>query len=70
ASNGFMLPIGTPPNAIVFGTGRIRMSQMVTYGLILDLAGVALIVLATYTLLVPQLHIDTSVLPAWAVRGG
>lgn len=67
ASNGFMLPIGTPPNAIVFGTGRIRMSQMVTYGLILDLAGVALIVLATYTLLVPQLHIDTNIFPAWAV---
>ncbi len=70
ASNGFMLPIGTPPNAIVFGTGRIRMSQMVTYGLVLDFLGVALIVLATYTLLIPQLHIDTTTLPAWAASKG
>ncbi|MBI1349357.1 SLC13/DASS family transporter [bacterium] len=65
ASNGFMLPIGTPPNAIVFGTGRIRIGQMVGYGLLLDLLGVILIVVATYTLLVPQLGIGLSGLPDW-----
>lgn len=65
ASNGFMLPIGTPPNAIVFGTGRIRISQMVGYGFVLDVLGVLLIVLATYTLLVPQLGIGLSALPEW-----
>lgn len=66
ASNGFMLPIGTPPNAIVFGTGRIRIGQMVKYGFLLDILGVLLIVLATYTLLVPQLDIGTQGLPDWA----
>lgn len=57
ASCGFMLPIGTPPNAIVFGTGRIRVSQMAGYGLILDLAGVVLATIATLWLMVPQLGI-------------
>jgi len=66
ASCGFMLPIGTPPNAIVFGTGRIRITQMAGYGFLLDIIGVALIVAATFTLLVPQLQIDTQRIPAWA----
>lgn len=57
ASCAFMLPIGTPPNAIVFGTGRIRMGQMAGYGLILNLMGVVLATLATLWLMVPQLGI-------------
>ena len=57
ASCAFMLPIGTPPNAIVYGTGRIRMSQMAGYGLILNLLGVVLATLATLWLMVPQLGI-------------
>ena len=57
ASCAFMLPIGTPPNAIVCGTGRIRMSQMAGYGLILNLVGVVLATLATLWLMVPQLGI-------------
>jgi sodium-dependent dicarboxylate transporter 2/3/5 len=50
ASCGFMLPVATPPNAIVFGTGRIGMRQMMKAGLWLDLAGILLITLATYAL--------------------
>lgn len=60
ASCAFMLPIGTPPNAIVFGTGRVRMGQMAGYGLILNLAGVVLATLATMWLMVPQLGIKLS----------
>ena len=44
ASWGFMLPAGTGPNAIAWATGRIRLSHMVSAGLLLDLAGVGLIV--------------------------
>jgi solute carrier family 13 (sodium-dependent dicarboxylate transporter), member 2/3/5 len=37
ASCGFMLPVATPPNAIVFGTGRIDQQQMLRVGLILNI---------------------------------
>jgi len=50
ASCGFMLPAGTPPNAIVFGSGRVRIGSMVSYGLVLNLLGVVL--MAAYVLLV------------------
>lgn len=57
ASCAFMLPIGTPPNAIVFGTGRIRTGQMARYGLILNLVGVVLATLFSLWLMAPQLGI-------------
>ena len=57
ASCGFMMPIGTPPNAIVFSTGRIRAGQMAGYGLVLNLLGAVLLTLATMGLMVPQLGI-------------
>jgi sodium-dependent dicarboxylate transporter 2/3/5 len=44
ASLGFMLPAGTGPNAIAWATGRIRIERMVGAGLVLDLAGVLLII--------------------------
>jgi sodium-dependent dicarboxylate transporter 2/3/5 len=48
ASCGFMLPVATPPNAIVFGSGNIRLDQMIRAGLVLDLVAVLLIPLYTY----------------------
>lgn len=57
ASCAFMLPIGTPPNAIVFGTGRIRLSQMAGYGVILNIVGVILATVTALWLMVPQLDI-------------
>jgi solute carrier family 13 (sodium-dependent dicarboxylate transporter), member 2/3/5 len=36
ASMAFMLPISTPPNAIVYGTGFVRITEMVKFGLVLD----------------------------------
>jgi solute carrier family 13 (sodium-dependent dicarboxylate transporter), member 2/3/5 len=50
ASCGFMLPVATPPNAIAFGTGQVRMGQMIQAGLALDLCGVALITATTLTI--------------------
>jgi len=37
------MPVGTPPNAIVFGTGLIRLPQMMRAGFVLNLAGVLVI---------------------------
>lgn len=43
-SCGFMLPVATPPNAIVFATGRIGMGRMLRAGAVLDLLCVVVIV--------------------------
>jgi sodium-dependent dicarboxylate transporter 2/3/5 len=43
ASCGFMLPVGTVPNALVFGTGYIPLPKMVRAGFILDLLAAAVI---------------------------
>jgi sodium-dependent dicarboxylate transporter 2/3/5 len=43
ASCDFMLPVGTPPNAIVFGTGRVPIMKMVTVGFFLNWIGVVLV---------------------------
>jgi sodium-dependent dicarboxylate transporter 2/3/5 len=44
ASFGFMLPVSTPPNAIVYGTGRVPILRMVRAGILFDLAGFVIIV--------------------------
>ena len=44
ASLGFMLPVSTPCNAIVYGSGYIPLGQMIRHGLVLDLAGIVVIV--------------------------
>jgi sodium-dependent dicarboxylate transporter 2/3/5 len=56
ASCAFMLPVATPPNAIVFGTGKITIPQMTRAGIFLNLLGVLLIPLATYFLAYPLLR--------------
>jgi len=55
ASCAFMLPVATPPNAIVFGTGLVRMPDMMKAGLWLNLAGILLIFGLTYAVFVPVL---------------
>ncbi|RMD63721.1 MAG: DASS family sodium-coupled anion symporter [Planctomycetota bacterium] len=52
ASCAFMMPVATPPNAIVFGSGRLRISQMIKAGLWLNLLATALLILASQTLFV------------------
>lgn len=39
-SFGLMLPISTPPNALVYSTGRVTIGQMVRNGVVIDIAGV------------------------------
>ena len=48
ASCDFMLPAGTPPNAIVFGSGYIRLPMMMRVGFVLDVAAVLLTTLYVY----------------------
>lgn len=46
ASTGFALPVATPPNAIVFGSGQVSVRQMARAGILLDVLAVAVIVTA------------------------
>lgn len=50
ASGGYMLPVATPPNAIVYSSGRITIPQMVRGGALLDLVFLILVPVAAYTL--------------------
>lgn len=64
ATCGFMLPAGTPPNAIIFATGKLRITEMVRVGFIVNLISVVLIVVAVYYLVPPVFDIDLNVVPA------
>ena len=49
ASCAFMLPVATPPNAIVFATGQLTIPQMVRAGLFLNLTGIVIVtIIALY----------------------
>ncbi len=50
ASCAFMMPISTPPNAIVFASGHITVKQMIKAGFLLNLLSVILLTLASFTL--------------------
>jgi len=53
ASSAYMMPVGTPPNAIVFGTGLVRMPQMMKAGIWLNLAGVLIITALAWLFITP-----------------
>jgi len=55
ASLGFMLPVSTPCNAIVYGSGYIPLGRMIRWGLLLDLAGIVVII-ALVRLLTPLIR--------------
>ena len=64
-----MLPVATPPNAIVFGSRYVTIQQMMKTGIWLNLIGILLIT-ATVTLLLPLVWgIDIRSLPAGFAPG-
>jgi sodium-dependent dicarboxylate transporter 2/3/5 len=66
ASMAFMLPVATPPNAIVFGSKRLEVIQMARAGLILNLLGAVLITLITYFWSTWVFDYSLFELPVWA----
>lgn len=65
-SMAFMLPVATPPNAIVFGTRRLKVYQMAKTGFIINMIGVVIVTLATYYLGTFIFGIENGVFPEWA----
>jgi sodium-dependent dicarboxylate transporter 2/3/5 len=66
SSLAFMLPTATPPNAIVYGTNRIRISTMVRTGFLLNMIGILVVVLVTWLLGSSVLDIELGRIPGWA----
>ncbi len=67
ASCAFMMPVATPSNAIVFGSGRVTIAQMARIGVFLNLFGVLVVVTVFYLVGTEVFDIDPSVLPTWSV---
>ena len=66
ASCAFMMPVATPPNAIVFGSGRITVGEIARIGVVLNLIGVLVITAVVFTVGTVVFDIDPSVVPDWA----
>jgi sodium-dependent dicarboxylate transporter 2/3/5 len=65
ASCGFMLPVATPPNTIVYGTRRITSAEMRRAGFAIDWIGIVVVTILVYTWGRWVLGIDLGAPPAW-----
>jgi sodium-dependent dicarboxylate transporter 2/3/5 len=67
ASFAFMLPVATPPNAILFGTNRLHVYEMARAGIFLNIFGVMVISLAAWFWAPTIFDFSRNILPEWAV---
>jgi sodium-dependent dicarboxylate transporter 2/3/5 len=65
ASMAFMLPVATPPNAIIFGTGKILVKDMMKTGIFLNMLSVIIISFAMYYWGQSVFNIDINIAPEW-----
>ena len=66
ANCSYMMPVGTPPNAIVYGSGLITLPQMAMAGLWLNVLLVPLMIAAVYFIGPAVFDLQLDVVPAWA----
>ena len=53
ATCAFMLPVATPPNAIAYGSGYLKIADMIKGGFIIALVGLVLITITVFALAIP-----------------
>ena len=63
ASCAFMLPVATPPNAVVFGSGYLRIRDMVKTGIVMNIISILLVSLYVYYIVPLIWNIDISIFP-------
>jgi sodium-dependent dicarboxylate transporter 2/3/5 len=63
ASCAFMLPVATPPNAIVFASGQLTIARMARAGVLLNLVGIFVITLIAYSALLLVFGVQPGILP-------
>ncbi|MFP7171293.1 DASS family sodium-coupled anion symporter [Terribacillus sp. FSL K6-0262] len=63
ANCAFMLPVGTPPNAIIFASGKITIAEMVKTGFTLNIFTLILLILGVFALVGPLWGLDLNVYP-------
>ncbi len=61
-----MMPVATPPNAIVFGSERISVGEMARVGIVLNLIGAVVIATIVFTIGTFVFQIEPGVVPDWA----
>ena len=69
ASCAFMMPVATPPNAIIFGSNRVRVFEMAKIGFFLNLAGILVISFMFILLGTAVFGIEAGIIPEWASLG-
>jgi len=66
ASAAFMLPVATPPNAIVYGSGMVSIPQMARTGIWMNMLFTTILTIMVYFLVQWVFGVELGVLPSWA----
>ena len=65
ASMAFMMPVATPPNAVIFGSERLRIIEMVRAGFFVKIVAVIITMVLSSLLLPLVFGFDPNVMPVW-----
>ena len=68
ASCAFMLPIATPPNAVVFGSGKVKINNMIKAGLPLNIISIFVVTVVSLIILSQIFNYNLMVLPDWVTK--